>query len=293
MGPIHGSRLVWVWQQNVSINLKHSKCNGFFLVSSFCTNVRWPQRKKCTGIWRDINVCVLGRPECNANTKHTAFLRKRLVHKLLVFCCYCHCCLHMKPDWIKQDPACPLESSEGILGNEGCLRLMVETNETCDGKWMQQKSSVCSPTEDHVLMIQNERVSEDGIFLQPCTSCLFLFWPQFTKRRSTSSLHELWVCDKSWGHNNIERSLSRGSRQHLPSFNSLKPATKLALSPRCSSFCLSVDCGSDCTTKLRFQKACGLLKAERQQPPPSSSEKTARATVMLPCNYRSCFFLIR
>lgn len=45
---------------------------------------------------------------------------------------------------------------------------------------------------------------------------------------------------------------------------------------------LSVDCGgSDCTTGLRFQKACGLLKAEKTAvtPPPPSSEKTARVSV--------------
>ncbi|CAB1441220.1 unnamed protein product [Pleuronectes platessa] len=29
--------------------------------------------------------------------------------------------------------------------------------------------------------------------------------------------------------------------------------------------CLSVDCGFDCTTGLRFQKGCGLLQAARQQ----------------------------
>lgn len=32
--------------------------------------------------------------------------------------------------------------------------------------------------------------------------------------------------------------------------------------------------GSDCTTRLRFQNACGLLNAERQQSPlPSSSSE--------------------
>lgn len=51
---------------------------------------------------------------------------------------------------------------------------------------------------------------------------------------------------------------------------------------------LSFGCVSGCTTRLRFQTSCDLLKAERQQSSPSS-EKTVRASVVLPCNYRSCF----
>lgn len=105
-------------------------------------------RKKPTEMRRDLSSVDQNAMQ-TPNMLH--FLGKVLSTKLLVLvlCCYCHCRLHkhMKPDWIKQDPAYCLEPSEGILGKEACLRLMVEISETCDGKWMQQKSSVSSQND--------------------------------------------------------------------------------------------------------------------------------------------------